>query len=76
MRGRVQVPYEVTSAMRAAVYQMFLYSMPFSVFDVVRTVRFRLFFIRDDSVMNIQITSLCLLPFGGGPPFYEDLLYV
>ena len=40
---RVVVPCDVTSEMRAAVYRMFFHNMPFSVFNVVRTLRFGLF---------------------------------
>ena len=76
VHGRVQVPSEVTSATRGAVYRIFLHSTPFAVFDVVRSIRLRLLFIRDDSVTHIQITNLCVLPYAGGPPVYEDLLYV
>ena len=74
MQGRVVVPCEVMSEMRAAVYWMFLHNMPFSAFNVVKTLRFRLFFVRDDSVAHVQFTTLCILPYGGGPPFYQDLL--
>ena len=75
VHGRVHVLSEVTSAMRSAVYRMFLHNTPFAVFNVVNSLRFRLFFMRDDSVTDIQITDLCVLPYGGGPPIYRALLY-
>ena len=74
VHGRVVVPCEVTSEMRAAIYRMFLHNTPFSVFNIVRTLRFRLFIVRDDSVAHVQFTTLCILPYGGGRPFYQDLL--
>ena len=74
VHGCVVVPCEVTNEMRAAVFRMFSHNTPFSVFNVVRTPRFRLFFVGDDSVAHVQFTTLCILPYGGGPPFYLDLL--
>ena len=77
VHGRVLLPCEETSETRDAVYRMFLYNTPFAVFNVVRTLRFRLFFVRDDRDDRedyVRITTLCLLPYGGGPPFYQDSL--
>ena len=63
MHGCVLLPREVTSVTRDAVYLMFLYNTSFAVFNVVRIVRFRLFFMRDNSKADVKITSLCILPY-------------
>ena len=76
MHGRITVPCEVTMVVRNAVYRMFLYNTPFSVFNITRSVQFRLFFVQDGRLTDFQVDSLCLLPYGVGPPLYPDLLFV
>ena len=45
VHGRVLLPVTATSAMRHAVYRMFMYNTPFSVFDITRRFAFRLLFV-------------------------------
>ena len=74
VHGRVLLPVTATSAMRHAVYRMFMYNTPFSVFDLTRRFAFRLLFIRD-ATPTLRVDHLCLMPYNGGPPLYPDLLY-
>ena len=58
----------MTTAVRNVVYRMFLYNTPFSVFNIKRSVPFRLVFGQDGRFTDVQVDSLSLLPYGGGPP--------
>ena len=69
------LPVTDTSAMRHAVYRMFMYNTPFSVFDITRRFACRLLFIRNGTVNTLRVDNLCLMPYSGGPPLYPDLLY-
>ena len=76
VHGRITVPCKVATAVRNVVYRVFLYNTPFSVFNITRSVQFRLFFVQDGRLTDVQVDSLCLLPYGVGPPLYPDLLFV
>ena len=75
VHGRVMLPVTDTSAMRHAVYTMFMYNTPFTVFDITNRFPFSLLFIRDVSTDTLRVDNLCLMPYSGGPPLYPDLLY-
>ena len=75
VHGRVMLPVTATSAMRHAVYRMFMYNTPFSVFDITRRFAFRLLFVGDATTNTLRVDHLCLMPYNGGPPLYPDLLY-
>ena len=75
VHGRVMLPVTDTSPMRLAVYRMFMYNTPFSVFDITRRFAFRLLFIRDGTANTLRVDNLCLMPYSGGPPLYPDLTY-
>ena len=68
---RVTLPREATREVRNAVYKMFLYNTPFSVFDMTKGFRFSLLFVRDASSRSLQVDPLCVLPFPGGPSLYH-----
>ena len=75
VHGRVMLPVTAMSAMRQAVYRMFMYNTPFLVFDITRRFTFRLLFIRNVTTNTLRVDHLCLMPYNGGPPLYPDLLY-
>ena len=74
VHGVVSMPCEVTPTNRWAVYRMFMFNTPFAVFDVTFGFRLRFLFIRRRVDSNLRVAFLTLLPFGGGPPLYPDLL--
>ena len=75
VHGRVMLPVTDTSPMRYAVYRMFMYNTPFSLFDITRRFAFRLLFVRDGTTNTLRVDNLCLMPYSGGPPLYPDLRY-
>ena len=75
VHGRVMLPVTDTSPMRHAVYRMFMYNTPFSVFDITRRYAFRLLFIRNVTANTLRVDNLCLMPYSGGAPLYPDLTY-
>ena len=75
IHGRVLLPVTATPAMRHAVYRMFMYNTPFSVFDLTRCFKFRLLFVRDGLTDTLRVENLCLMPYNGGPPLYPDLQF-
>ena len=64
--------------MRRAIYRLFLFNIPASVYEVVRYVSFRLYFVCDPGMLNIHFETVTLLPHSGGPTFYanDSLVYV
>ena len=75
VHGRVMLSASATSAMRHAVYRMFMYNTPFTVFDITSRFAFRLFFIRNVTTNTLRVDNLCLMPYSGGLPLFPDLLY-
>ena len=75
VHGIVRMPCEATYWMRRFVYMMFIFNTPFSVLGDARDFKFRFLFFRDTTDMSIRINHLSLLPFGGGPPLYQDSLF-
>ena len=74
VHGRVMLPTSATSAMRHAVYRIFMYNTPFTVFDITSRFAFRLLFIRNVTTNTLRVDNLCLMPYSGGSPLYPDLL--
>ena len=72
VHGRVRLPVDATAAMRRAMYRMFVFNTPFSVFNMMRGFTFRLLFVQDDISNTVRVDNLCLLPHPGGPPLYQD----
>lgn len=70
----VAMPCEVTAVQCWAMYRMFMFNTPFSVFDDTNDFTFRFLFTHKDSDTTVRVNFLTLLPFGGGPPLYPDLL--
>ena len=72
MHGRVLLPVPVTSGVRCLVYRFFVFNTPFSVFDVIQILRFRLLFVYDSERTSVKIEELRLHPYSGGPSFYRE----
>ena len=72
VHGRVSLPVDSTVAMRRAMYRMFVFNTPFTVFSMTQGFHFRLLFVRDDISNTVRVDHLSLLPHSGGPPLYRD----
>ena len=75
VHGRVMLPTSATSAMRHAVYRMFMYNTPFTVFEITNPFAFRLLFIRNLTTNTLRVDNLWFMPHSGCPPLYPDLLF-
>jgi len=67
----VEMPIETTREIRVQVYRLFFYNTPFDAFNVIMSIRFRLFFVRGDPE-DVAIQRLTLLPYPGGPSLYPS----
>jgi len=72
MHGCVRLPVEPTREIRNVLYRLFIFNTPYSAFNLIRILRFRLFFRRVEGLSNIVIQHLCVLPFPGGPSLYNE----
>ena len=72
VHGRVSLPVGSTVAMKRAIYRLFVFNTPFTVFNVTRGFHFRLLFVRDDISNTVRVDHLSLLPHSGGPRLYQD----
>jgi len=72
VHGCVQLPVEPTREIRAILYCLFIYNTPYTVYNLIRIQRFRLFFRRVEGLRNIVIQYVHLLPFPGGPSIYNE----
>ena len=72
IHGRIVIPRRVTREMRRAIYRLFLFNIPASIYEVVRYISFRLLFVYDAALLNIHFEDVTLSCFSGGPPFYAN----
>ena len=75
VHGGVMLPTSATSAMRHAVYRMFMYNTPFTVFEITNPFAFRLLFIRNLTTNTLRVDNLWFMPHSGCPPLYPDLFF-
>ena len=66
IHGAVELPIEPTREVRVAVYRLFFYNTPYEAFDVLPSIRYRLY--RTD----VEIRRLTLLPYPGCPSLYPN----
>ena len=72
IHGAVELPIEPTREVRVAVYRLFFYNTPYEAFDVLPSIRYRLFFARRSNRTDAEIRRLTLLPYPGGPALYPN----
>jgi len=72
VHGVVVMPADITRNRRMIIYMLLIHNTPFAVFDIVETMRFRLFFWKDESVTSVELRRLTLLPHSGGPSIYPE----
>lgn len=72
VHGVVVMPVDITRNRRMIVYMLLIHNTPFAIFDLIETMRFRLFFWKDESVTSVELRRLTLLPHSGGPSVYPE----
>lgn len=55
IHGVVVLPVDVTRSRRMIVYMLMIHNTPFVFFDLIDSMRFRLFFWKDDSATSVEI---------------------
>ena len=72
VHGAVELPIDPTREVRVAVFRLFFYNTPYEAFDVLASIRFRLFFFQRSDRTDTEILRLTLLPYPDGPSLYPN----
>ena len=73
LHGFVSFPMPVTVAVRQSIYEMFLANIPWAVFRLVESLRFRFYFRYNPFETSIQISQMNVLPLGESAWCESDL---
>ena len=73
LHGFVCLPVPVTRAVRQSFYEIFLANMPWAVYRLVESVRFRFLFHHNPFETSIRMSQLNVMPFGEETWYETDL---